>query len=158
VKLSDLDAVFVALDSDGSIRRLPGLFGAHAVMFECPCGKHSNLIAFEPTVGTEPTTRGGLSGSGGRWKRTGDSIDNLTLAPSIDVNRSAPGGSCWHGFVRNGGIVAVVLALVLSLGACALPTHPKQCLDAPCGSCLDPRKNYAPVLDRGVPELQDGGP
>jgi hypothetical protein len=106
VKLRDLDASFVALGADGSITRLPGVQGAHAIWFDCPCGRHSNLIAFEPTVGTVPTSAGGLSRNGGRWKRDGETLDDLTLAPSIDVNSSGKNGSCWHGFIRKGEVTS----------------------------------------------------
>ena len=105
MKLRDIpDATFVAIDVDGSFTRVPDAKGAHAIWFQCPCGKHHNLIAFEPTIDTEPTTRGGLSRTGGRWQRTGTTLDDLTLTPSIDVNSTSPGGSCWHGFITNGDL------------------------------------------------------
>lgn len=34
------------------------------------------------------------------WQRTGDSFDNLTLTPSIDVSQHGH----WHGYITNGEI------------------------------------------------------
>jgi hypothetical protein len=96
----DPNTTFIAIEANGSLRHLPDVRGAHAVMFECPCGQHQCLVAFEPTIDTEPTTLSGLSRGGGRWKRTGTTLDDLTLTPSIVIGTGP--GECWHGFVTNG--------------------------------------------------------
>ena len=77
--------------------------GANAVLFDCPCGEHVNLIAFEPTLNAPPSPSG-LSRSGGRWRRdSGTTLDDLTLSPSIAVNTRH--GECWHGFIRVGEVI-----------------------------------------------------
>jgi hypothetical protein len=48
-----------------------------------------------PIDGLPPT-----DGASHLWQRTGDSFENLTLAPSVDA--SADGH--WHGFIQNGEI------------------------------------------------------
>lgn len=105
MKLRDIqDVSFVAIGQDGSFQYLSDITGAHAILFECPCGQHSNLIAFEPTVDTEPTTLSGLSNNGGRWKRTGTTLDDLTLSPSIAVRTGKSMEECWHGWITNGEV------------------------------------------------------
>jgi len=93
------------LKPNGSMIFQDHIDGAHAVWFNCPCGNHSNCIAFEPVVGTEPTSAHGLSMNGGRWRRTGDTLDTLTLSPSIAVKSAGGAKECWHGFIRDGAII-----------------------------------------------------
>lgn len=40
--------------------------------------------------------------SGRRWSRSGSTFDDLTISPSIDLTRTAPGE--WHGFVVAGQV------------------------------------------------------
>lgn len=104
-RLRDLpDTSFVAITGDGGLQYLPDAKGAHAILFPCPCGNHHNLIAFEPTIDTEPTTLSGLSSNGGRWKRTGTTLDDLTLTPSIAIKGGKGVSECWHGFITNGEV------------------------------------------------------
>jgi hypothetical protein len=72
-----------------------------ALWFEyCPCGcGRSFCIHIEnPPDGLGPSNPGGPS-----WHCTGDSFDNLTLAPSIQ--RADPDGCRWHGFITNGEVL-----------------------------------------------------
>lgn len=104
--LRDLDSSLVFVDDTGSLKYLPTTTGANAVFFECPCGEHHNLIAFEPTMDAA-LSPAGLSSNGGRWKLvSGTTVDDLTLSPSIAI-RSRPGQTtedCWHGFITDGKV------------------------------------------------------
>lgn len=103
MNLRDLDAAFVTVHDNGSITYLRDeINGSNALFFECPCGTHSLVIAFEPTGGGAPAQQVGLSRNGGRWQRTGDTLDTLTLRPSIAVGSSSR--ECWHGFITDGEV------------------------------------------------------
>src|SRR4051812_3487927 len=67
-----------------------------AVTFDCPHCRTTRLGVFfaNPIDGGLPSDDGKL------WQRTGDSFDNLSLSPSIDV--SAHGH--WHGFIKDGEV------------------------------------------------------
>lgn len=59
----------------------------------CPNG-HGIVVSWVPPS---------LFLSGAIWKKTGDSIDNITIHPSI--NCATKGSSCmFHGWVRNGKV------------------------------------------------------
>lgn len=58
---------------------------------------HIISIAFENPLDGGPPAPGRL-----HWKRTGDTFETLTLAPSVDASRTHPQG--WHGFVINGEV------------------------------------------------------
>jgi hypothetical protein len=98
VKLSDLDAHFMR-STTPTIREGVG------VVFDCPvhrgaCGGIYVPFA-NPLDGGPPSP----NGKGCAWQRTGDTIDTLTLTPSVDASAySYKGTPCWHGFVRNGRI------------------------------------------------------
>ncbi len=87
------------------------------VTFYCPaCGpEHSLLVWFlNPIDGGPPALpeRKPLP----RWRRTGNTFETLTLAPSIDASMNCRCGklraecngrgpnhrACWHGFIING--------------------------------------------------------
>lgn len=66
------------------------------VGFDCPCGcrERVDILFATPPDGGAPVSQHA-------WQNSGDSFENLTLAPSILC-----GTPCrWHGFVRNGEIV-----------------------------------------------------
>ena len=70
------------------------------LIFDCPgCRGHKIRVAISPPMGAgveKPPTIDGAPAP--VWQRSGDSFENLTLAPSIDVD-----GCCnWHGYVQNG--------------------------------------------------------
>lgn len=91
MKLRDLNATF--LDSAGGIR------GA-GVQMDCPCGdrdeNHQLFVPFK--VALDGSTRPGDKG----WDRTGDTIDTLTLSPSVLRVHDCK----WHGWIRNGEAVS----------------------------------------------------
>ena len=69
-----------------------------AVSFDCPCGCDTRAV-IEFTVAID----GGAWSDKG-WARTGDTFDTLTLSPSI--LRAEPDGCKWHGWIRNGEVIA----------------------------------------------------
>lgn len=95
MKLTELDPGFVSASTTDST-----LIGVH---FLCPkCKEQQLYIPF-----ADPTSR--LN-----WKMSGESIEVLTLAPSIDSKHvnggydGKPRVEChWHGFVTNGEIKTV---------------------------------------------------
>lgn len=92
-KITDLNASFVnhRTDAAGHHKR-EGL----GVLMDCPCGcEHLLYVAFSNPIDGGPAdeTRG--------WQRTGDTLETLTLTPS--VQRIAP--CTWHGFITNGEAV-----------------------------------------------------
>jgi hypothetical protein len=104
--LRDLDASLVLVTERGDLHKIDD-HGFNAVLFDCPCGEHSNLVAFEPTIGGAPRARSGLTRDGGTWKREGgETVDDLTLSPSIAVRSRPNGGECWHGYVRGGEVTS----------------------------------------------------
>lgn len=103
MKLRDVPEASFVLATETGWTRVETVVGANAVFFECPCGNHCNLIAFEPTVDAPPSPSG-LSSNGGRWRReSGTTLDDLTLSPSILIHHG-PQGECWHGFIRSGEV------------------------------------------------------
>lgn len=98
MRLADLDAGFV---STNGVRT-----GLH---FLCPqCRAQQLVVPFaNPPSGGAPDAT--LNANGVLWQRTGETIDDITLSPSVD-SRHVNGGydgiprtECrWHGWVRNG--------------------------------------------------------
>ena len=77
---------------------------AQGVMFLCPVcfvknggpvGTESVLCYFRDRGVPDDAVPGP-----GRWNVTGTGFDNLTLSPSVNVDKGH-----WHGFIRNGEIV-----------------------------------------------------
>lgn len=109
MRLAELEAEFIRHEErDGSVYSKPvaTLAEAHAVQFLCPgcftknggpVGTHAVWVTFRDR--NVPDHLGSQSRQGGpsRWTATGDSLENLTLAPSVDCE-------CWHGHVVNGAI------------------------------------------------------
>lgn len=103
-KLRDLDARFVGAGGEGVFKAdgspAPKRKGV-GLSFKCPCGKTHDeydrvYVGFENPIDGGPT----LDGRAPKWHRTGETIDDITLTPSIQ--RMDPGGCRWHGFVTNG--------------------------------------------------------
>lgn len=90
-RITELHAEWVEQD-----RRVVG------VRFVCPnCRACTIGVLFEnpPDGGAPaPNVQKPHNNAGRRWQRTGDTLETLTIRPSIDA--SAYG--CWHGFVTNG--------------------------------------------------------
>lgn len=103
-KLTDLDAKFVGAGGDGVFNAdgspAPRRTGV-GLVFKCPCGAPHDeydrvFVAFANPLDGGPV----LEASHPAWQRTGETIDTLTLQPSIQ--RMDPGGCKWHGYVTNG--------------------------------------------------------
>lgn len=95
LKLTDLNAKFV----DHEERR------GVAVELDCPCrsGKCVSLIVpfSNPLDGGKPLWPNG-------WQRTGDTLETLTLRPSVLRMGERTTIHCsWHGFITNGEAVTV---------------------------------------------------
>ena len=103
MKLSELDAGFVSTNGHRT--------GLH---FLCPKCKGQQLVipfANTPSGVTDPT----LNAHWILWQLSGDSIENVTLSPSVDAKHVIvleEGGSfvagpeChWHGWIRGGEVV-----------------------------------------------------
>lgn len=107
MKLRDLEARLVRQDPGQDVRfsRVDTVAEAHGVDFRCPlpaCGHHVRVYFADSGVDPklEPLPR---------WRATGTSLDDLTITPSIHLNRDAsppePGHEdvCrWHGNVTQG--------------------------------------------------------
>lgn len=107
MKLTDLNPSWVGAGGPGVSRRLPDGSSEPvperrgvAIAFDCPCGCESRVcIALSaPLDGGAPYTSPGEP----TWKRTGDSFETLTLSPSLQ----RVGGCGWHGWVRDGEVIA----------------------------------------------------
>lgn len=75
------------------------------LIFDCPCscGVRRWIPFANPIGGGESITKQ----AGGGWKRTGDSMDTLTLSPSILFRRSEGSSGCgWHGWIKNGEVTS----------------------------------------------------
>lgn len=100
-RLADADAVFVDWRPDRGLNphlaSRPDRVGVY-VEFNCP-------IHADCRVGVQmtPALDGGgpLEPGEKAWSRTGDTIESLTLSPSIRVLGGADGCE-WHGFIRAG--------------------------------------------------------
>ena len=75
------------------------------ISFDSPLKSGQRLaILFEPPI--DPNNMAARYGIGNifpdrrHWQRTGDSIANLTLKPSIDFSDHKE----WHGFITNGEV------------------------------------------------------
>lgn len=91
--LRALEAQLLRVVEPGHYAHVDELQLAHGIRFTCPqCGDHQVLVWFRDRAvpeTEEPTPRWSVSGTG---------IEDLTLAPSINVR------GCWHGFVRGGEV------------------------------------------------------
>lgn len=102
VRLSSLDPSWVGTGGEGISDKdgnpVPHRSGI-GISFECPCGAEDCPRAFIPF---ENPLSGGPPSHEKAWTRTGDTFDTLTLMPSIQ----RVGGCGWHGWIRNGEVVA----------------------------------------------------
>lgn len=108
MKLIELNPCFLGAggysvsNADGS--PVPERHGV-GLSFDCPCGCGTRgYIDFEnPLDGGPPhDTRPSLP----RWQRTGETLETLTLTPSI-LRSQERGGCGWHGFITNGEVRTV---------------------------------------------------
>jgi len=102
--LLDLGASFVGAGGEGITRNgqlVPERHGV-GVSFMCPCGCASPcFVPFDNPLDGGPS----LYGDRPIWHREGETLETLTLSPSI--LRTKPPGCGWHGFVRGGETVDV---------------------------------------------------
>ena len=112
MRLAELEGRFVGgyaqIASRVSHRELASVDGAQGVLFECPkCHGHQVLCWFK-NPRNAPIVPADAKPGPGRWIFTGDSIDTLTLEPSVDLSKidaehPAHEGRCyWHGWVKSG--------------------------------------------------------
>lgn len=94
MRLSALNAKFVSMMGEKS---------QIAVIMDCPCGcQHKLYVPFaNPIGGGKPDDSSVL------WQRTGETIDTLTLSPSVHRSpaKGTPCPKAWHGWIRNGEAV-----------------------------------------------------
>ena len=97
-RLTSLDAIFVRWTADGIQKIGSSTLGSNGVMFRCPVSGHGHMVIvwFLNPIGCETAPSHAYPTS--RWQRIGETLDTLTLAPSIDI----PGD--WHGFVLSGDV------------------------------------------------------
>jgi hypothetical protein len=124
MKLTDCDASFY-----GETALAPGVNGLPngrkerrglGVTFWCPLCVKANLpehrramlpVAFAQTLDGGPPQEGWRTASGemrhrNHWQRTGETLETLTLSPSIDASgQKHDHGPGWHGHVVNGQCV-----------------------------------------------------
>lgn len=99
--LASLNAKFAGAGGEGITNSLTGepvpRREGIGVLMDCPCGCERKLyVPFKNPLDGGPERNDNPQG----WDRTGDTIETLTLKPS--VLRSDPGGCKWHGFITNG--------------------------------------------------------
>ena len=103
MRLVDLEAEFVATTEQG-YQRVETFAEAQGVAHLCPkcfaenggdVGTHWCISWFAGR--NTPST----AVPSPRWQASGSSLEDLTLAPSIQI----VGGCNWHGYIQNGAIV-----------------------------------------------------
>lgn len=117
MKLTDLDATFIGKFAivlhygwkKPSFYHLADIEGAQGVMFICPkCGRHSILLWFANPRNASAVPIGSFPGNEYRWTMSGESIETLSITPSIDLSRvtpenpASPNRCYWHGYVTSG--------------------------------------------------------
>lgn len=102
MRLAELNAEFLGAGGEGIFRAdgspAPQRDGV-GVMLDCPCqscGERLYVPFANPIDGGESVEPRG-------WERTGDTIETLTLRPSI-WRHPDKGGCGWHGWVTNGEV------------------------------------------------------
>jgi len=103
MRLSELNAKFYGI-SDPLIysmgKPLPRRSGI-GVSFDCPCGCGDRCyIPFSNPLDCGPAEP---NITGKAWKREGDTIDTLTLSPSVQ----RIGGCQWHGNIKDGNVQTI---------------------------------------------------
>lgn len=103
MRLTDLNPRFLRAGGEGISLAdgspAPERHGVGIIM-DCPCGNadenHQLYVPFLNPIDGGPT----IEPNG--WQRTGDTVDTLTLAPSILRH-----GACkWHGWIRDGAVIS----------------------------------------------------
>lgn len=73
---------------------------AIGITFDCPIHRAAHRVHVDfanPFDGADPVKRKNL------WKRTGETFETLTTAPSVDYTKYDDGAvrdpTCWHGYI-----------------------------------------------------------
>ncbi len=111
MKLTDLNASFVGAggpgvsNADGSpVEERHGV----GVSFDCPCGCDSPcFVCFTNPLDGKPAYDPRVT-----WERVGDTLETLTLTPSIlrvkwKDQKGVEHGCGWHGYITNGEVSTV---------------------------------------------------
>lgn len=102
MNLIELQPEFIKYNGTDSIT--PGVYldSAQGIQFYCPKKEcdHMIQISFADRGVTEEQGSKNDEGKPSRWKVSGTSFNNLTLTPSIFLNKTCG----WHGFVTDGKI------------------------------------------------------
>lgn len=109
MRLTELDAQFLKVESETTRRYVDSISEADGVMFLCPvCWKKNNgSVGTESMICWKPSVPQTVSPKGGRWNLVGTGLDDLTLVAgsSSILVRNGDGSEHWHGFIRNGEVV-----------------------------------------------------
>jgi hypothetical protein len=108
MKLTDLEAEFLKIESPTSFRMVDSLAEAHGVSFLCPkcfaanggpVGTHTVICWFN-----DRGVPSDLDPKPGRWNPGGTGLHDLTFVGpgAASVLLQSPTGCRWHGFVKNG--------------------------------------------------------
>lgn len=94
MKLTDLEPRFMRVAEPGK-RYVPtaSLADAHGLWFDCPCGGGDQIHVWFADRGVPDEEI-----PSPRWRVSGTSLADLTIAPSINVVGH------WHGWVRSGEV------------------------------------------------------
>ena len=104
MKLRELEAKFLVIETPVRFRMTEELKDAHGVTFLCPkcfaanngpVGTHHVLCWFK---GVDPERSPGP----GRWNPQGTGLDDLTFVPPGAVSVQLMSGCMWHGHVSQG--------------------------------------------------------
>lgn len=110
MKLFALEATFIGRynHDDRSHYHLPSVEGAQGLLFICPKCQNHSVICWFANPRNAPTVPDDAFPGPGRWTLAGDTIDTLSLHPSVDLSKindkhpAHPGRCYWHGWVANG--------------------------------------------------------
>jgi hypothetical protein len=120
MRLTELDANFVGKFAPSDFQHDPNkvswgfyervsVADAQGLLFVCPkCQHHSILIMFANPRNGRVVPNDAFPKNERRWTFSGDTIDKLTLSPSVDLsqitpeNPATPSRCYWHGWVKNG--------------------------------------------------------
>lgn len=92
MKLADLNAQFYGATGRSGI----------GILLDCPCGCENLLgVPF-----TNPIDGGPPENERVTWQRTGETIETLTLTPSIRRVPIDGFGCAWHGWITNGEVTS----------------------------------------------------
>lgn len=69
-----------------------------------PVGTHGIDVTFRDRGAADHQGSHNRAGVPSRWAVSGDSFENLTLQPSIDISEPDGSGCGWHGHITNGEV------------------------------------------------------